>query len=272
MTDKTREPLPKLARNRPGCPKCDGCNQKSKTRTRTVSRRSGHDEFRQPVRRKGRLFTMLRRQHMLQILGVLCAVGSVLAQQPDAAQIAQERRQAELDAPKLVEVLELKPGMTVADVGSGFGAMTVVLGHWIGSGRVFATDITEHALRQTREYVNKEGLTNVAVIEGAEAATNLPDACCDAVFLRNVYHHITAVDAFNKSLVASLKPGGRLAIIDLEDRSGGRIPKGVPANRGGHGVPPGIVVHELKAAGLTHIRTSENWPPGEPTFLVLFRK
>jgi SAM-dependent methyltransferase len=76
--------------------------------------------------------------------------------------------------------------------------------------------------------VKKEGLTNVTVIEGAEAATNLPDACCDAIFLRNVYHHITAVDAFNRSLVASLKPGGRLAIIDLEDRSGGQIPKGVP--------------------------------------------
>ena len=178
---------------------------------------------------------MMRRQPLLQILVVLCAVGAVHAQQPDAAQIAQERRQAELDAPRLVEVLELKPGMTVADVGSGFGAMTVVLGHWIGSGRVFATDITEHALRQTREYAKKEGLTNVTVIEGAAAATNLPDACCDAIFLRNVYHHVTAVDAFNRSLVGSLKPGGRLAIIDLEDRSGGQIPKGVPANRGGHG-------------------------------------
>ena len=226
----------------------------------------------QPVRSEGRLFTMMGRQHLLQMLVVLCAVGAVHAQQPDAAQIAQERRQAERDAPKLVEVLELKPGMTVADVGSGFGAMTVVLGHWIGSGRVFATDVTEHALRQTREYVKKEGLTNVTVIEGAEAATNLPDACCDAIFLRNVYHHITAVDAFNRSLVASLKPDGRLAIIDLEDRSGGQIPKGVPANRGGHGVPPGIVVDELKAAGLTHIRTVEKWPPGEPTFLALFRK
>src|SRR5688572_15953435 len=73
---------------------------------------------------------MMRCQRLLQMLVVLCAVGAVRAEQPDAAQLAQERRQAELDAPKLVEVLELKPGMTVADVGSGFGAMTVVLGHW----------------------------------------------------------------------------------------------------------------------------------------------
>jgi SAM-dependent methyltransferase len=214
----------------------------------------------------------MRRQHVFQTLVLLCTVGAVHAQQPDAAQIAQERREAERDAPSLVEVLDLKPGMTVADVGSGFGAMTVVLGHRIGSGRVFATDITERALRQTQEYVKAEGLANVTVIEGAEAATNLPDGCCDAIFLRNVYHHITAVDAFNRSLVASLKPGGRLAIIDLEDRRGGQIPKGVPANRGGHGVPPQIVVDELKAAGLTHVRTTEGWPPGEPTFLALFRK
>ena len=103
---------------------------------------------------------MMRRHHVLQMLVVLCAVGAVHAQQPDAAQIAQERRQAERDVPKLVEVLELKPGMTAADVGSGFGTMTVVLGHWIGSGRVFATDITEHALRQTREYAV------LAVIDG----------------------------------------------------------------------------------------------------------
>ena len=105
---------------------------------------------------------------------------------------------------------------------------------------MFATDITENALRQTRNCMKREGLTNVTVIEGAEAATNLPDACCDAIVLRNVYHHITAVDAFNGSVVTSLKPGGRLATIELEDRRGGQIPNGVPANRGGHGVPPGM--------------------------------
>lgn len=198
------------------------------------------------------------------------AGGVLAAQAPDARQIAQERASAELDAPKLADVLELKPGMTVADVGSGNGAMTIVLGKWIGSGHVFATDVTEHALRETRDYVKREGLSNVTVIEGAVDATNLPAACCDAIFLRLVYHHLTAPEPFNKSLLASLKPGGRLAIIDGVPDKGSRLPAGVPANRIGHGVPPAVVVEELVAAGLTHVRTIDGWAP--PSFLVLFRK
>ena len=202
---------------------------------------------------------------------------TLAAQEPDAKQIAQERRQAELDAPKLVEVLELKPGMAVADIGSGGGAMTVVLGHWNRGGQVFATDITERALRNTREYAKMEGLTNVMVIEGAAAATNLPDECCDAVFLRHVYHHITDIAEFNKSLHTSLKPGGRLAIIDFEARrpNPAEIPKGVPANRMGHGIPPSVVIEEMTGAGFTYVRTIDAWPPGDKNpvgFLTLFRK
>ena len=165
--------------------------------------------------------------------------------------------------------------MTVADVGAGGGAITVVLGKWIGDGQVFATDIGERQLRVIREYVEKEGLKNVTVIEGAAAATNLPAACCDAIFMRDVYHHITAVEAFNKSLLASLKPGGRLAIIDFPPDPGSKLPNGVPANRGGHGIPYAVVIDEIKAAGFTHVRTIDNWPPGDKqaTFhLTLFTK
>ncbi len=216
----------------------------------------------------------MRPQLTFAALIAMTLVATLVAQpqEQDAREMAQERAQAELDAPKIVEVLELKPGMTVGDVGSGGGAMTVVLGKWIGPGRVFATDITPHALRWTREYVKKEGLNNVTVIEGAAVATNLPDACCDAVFLRHVYHHITEIDAFNKSLYASLKPGGLLAIIDFEARKGSPIPDGVPASRIGH---PAVVIEEMKATGFNYERTIDKWPPGDkiqPGFLTLFRK
>jgi predicted methyltransferase len=150
----------------------------------------------------------------------------------------------------------------------------VVLGKWLGpSGRVFATDITEHALRETRDYVKREGLTNVTVLEGAEAATNLPPACCDAIFMQNVYHHITQAEAFNRSLFASLKPGGRFAVIDIRAGRGSELFPGVNPNRGGHGIPPAIVESEVSAAGFTHVKTVDRWPgEKDAPFLVLFRK
>jgi hypothetical protein len=77
-----------------------------------------------------------------------------------------------------------------------------------------------------------------------------------------------------KSLAASLKPGGRLAVIDFPPRPNTEVPSGVPANRGGHGVPPEVVQREVGAA-LTHLKTLPAWSPtSEPAslFLVLFRK
>lgn len=196
------------------------------------------------------------------------------AQPPDAQQIAQERADAEADAPKLSAVLELEPGMTVADVGAGFGAMTVVLAKRDPKGRVIATDVVERQLAVIRDYVKREALDNVTVLEGGAASTNLPDACCDAIFLRNVYHHISQVEAFNRSLFAALKPGGRLAIIDAAPGSGSATPKGVPANREGHGIRAALVRDELAAAGFVVDRTIDTWPPDDktPAYLVLCRK
>jgi precorrin-6B methylase 2 len=215
---------------------------------------------------------MLRR--LLPFAAVLLTAALASAQPPDAKQIAQERAQAEVDAPKLSAVLGLEPGMTVADVGAGFGAMTVVLASLDKSGRVIATDIVERQLSVIRDYVKREGLENVTVLQSGAASTNLPDACCDAIFLRNVYHHLIEVAAYNRSLFAALKPGGRLAIIDAAPGSGSETPKGVPANREGHGIRASIVRDELTAAGFVVDRTIDKWPPDDkdPSYLVLFRK
>ena len=210
------------------------------------------------------------------LVAALLCVSRVYPQDDEyARQVAQERRQAESEAPQLAEVLGLRPGMTVADIGTGGGAMAIVLARLVGSGRVYATDVTERSLTTAREYAKKEGLTNITVIEGGTASTNLPNACCEALFLRNVYHHVTEPAAFNKSLYATAKPGARLAIIDAPPGNASDLPSGVPANRGGHGVPATVVIEELTAAGFAHVRTIQGWPPGDkyPTvFLALFEK
>jgi SAM-dependent methyltransferase len=210
------------------------------------------------------------------LAAVLCAAPAHAQDDDYARQVVQERRDAEFEAPQLAEVLGLKPGMTVADIGTGGGAMAMVLGRLVGtSGRVYATDLTQRSLTLTRAYAMKEGLTNITVIEGGAASTNLPDECCDALFLRNVYHHVGEPAAFNKSLYATAKPGARLAIIDAPPAKKSELPAGVPANRGGHGVPASVVLDELTAAGFVHVRTIQGWPPGDkyPTvFLALFEK
>jgi ubiquinone/menaquinone biosynthesis C-methylase UbiE len=218
----------------------------------------------------------MRRFPFVVITVIGLGLAGLSAQQfPEPGQVKQERARAELEVPYLVDLLRLKPGMTVADVGAGFGAHTVVLAKWIADGEVLATDIGQRQLTVIREYVAKEGVTNVTVLEGGVAATNLPVECCDAIFMRDVYHHITAADAFDKSLFASVKPGGRLAILDFVPEPGSKLPAGVPENRGGHGIPTAVVEAELKAAGFTHLQTIDRWPRGnqrEDLFLVLFMK
>ena len=202
---------------------------------------------------------------------VVCA--TIAAQQ--TALTDAQIKSAEVEVPRLLELLELKPGMTVADVGAGFGAWTMRLARAIGpSGRVYATDLGAAQLAALRDATARERLNNVTIIEGAVSSTNLPALCCDAILIRDAYHHFTQPDALIKSLAASLKPGGRLAVIDFPPRPSTEVPAGVPANRGGHGVPSDVVEREVRGE-LTHVRTITAWSPAsEPAslFLVLFRK
>jgi ubiquinone/menaquinone biosynthesis C-methylase UbiE len=182
---------------------------------------------------------------------------------------------AELEVPQLVKLLNLKPGMRVADVGAGFGAWTVQFAKAVGSsGHVYATDIGAAQLASLRDYTKREGLTNVTVIEGAADMTNLPAQCCDAILIRDAYHHLTQPEKIVASLAAALKPGGRLAVIDFPPRPNTEVPAGVLANRGGHGVPPEVVEREGGVV-LTHVQTIAKWAPeSQPNslFLVLFQK
>jgi predicted methyltransferase len=216
------------------------------------------------------------RRRCAYIVCLLFALPTAQASQRPAGVVRQEREQAAREVPQLAELLALKPGMIVADVGAGGGAMSVVMAKWLGpSGRVYATDIRAEQLAEIRDAVAQDASSNVVVLEGAESSTNLPSECCDAIFLRDVYHHLTNPDEFDASLLAALKPGGRLAIMDFPPEPRSTIPAGVLADRGGHGIPVSIVLTEVMSAGFRHLRTMSRWPPNDDRgrlFLVMFEK
>ena len=92
------------------------------------------------------------------LAAALLCVSRLYAQDDDyARQVAQERRQAESEAPQLAELLGLRPGVTVADIGTGGGAMAMVLGRLVGSARVYATDITQRSLTTARNTPRRKG-------------------------------------------------------------------------------------------------------------------
>ena len=213
-----------------------------------------------------------RRTGIALALAVLVIVRG-LAQQTGLTDA--QLKSAEIEMPRLAEMLMLQPGMTVADVGAGFGAWTTRFAGSVGpQGRVYASDLGAAQLTALRESVRRERLNNVTVVEAGVSSTNLPPLCCDVILIRDAYHHFTSPDEIARSLAASLKPGGRLAVIDFPPRPNTDVPAGVRANRRGHGVPPEIVQEEVGTV-LTHVRTVLDWSPeSQPAslYLVLFRK
>jgi len=198
----------------------------------------------------------------LFLLGLACAAG-VLAGQAHGNAVEEVAR--------LAALMEWKPGTVAADIGAGEGEYTFAAVERVGvSGKVFATEIDAKKLAELRGAVAKRKLGNVVVVESKEADTGLPTGCCDAIFLRHVYHHLTKPVEFDANLVRSLKPGGRLAIIDFAPRAGLDPVEGVPSNRGGHGIPQKIVIEELSAAGLRVEKIVNDWP--ENSYCVLFVK
>ncbi len=142
------------------------------------------------------------------------------------------------EAERVMKLLDIRPGMAVADIGAGSGYYTVRLAPRVGpSGRVYAEDIVPEYLRKLRERVRGEGLGSVTVALGEPHDPRLPANSIDLALLVHMYHEIEQPYGLLHNLRRALRPGGRVAIIDL-DRPTAR-----------HGTPPGLLRCELARAG-----------------------
>ena len=181
-------------------------------------------------------------------------------------------RAAADETEQIADALRLAPGMRVADVGAGDGEWSVELARRVGeSGHVFATEVDEDDLEQTRDRLEQTGLGNSTVILGDQNDTGLPAGCCDAILLRLVYHHFTDPAPMRASLRRALKPGGLLAVIDILPQSHWRELEGVP-DRGGHGIDPEELLAEMTGDGFEEVERYDDWGEEEDHYCIVFRR
>lgn len=141
------------------------------------------------------------------IAGVMGMGGADWLTRPERAQ--EEQPEKALDA------LEIKPGSVVGDVGAGVGYFTEKLARRVGpNGKVYANDIQPEMLVQLRKNMAKLGIGNVQTVVGAEDDPHLPVNTLDLILLVDVYHEFSKPQAMLRHMRESLKPGGRLVLLE----------------------------------------------------------
>jgi len=133
-----------------------------------------------------------------------------------AGWLERPEREAEEEPARAIEALDIKPGMTVADIGAGSGYYTVRLARKVGAdGKVYATDIQVGMLSMIQRRAAIEKLTNIVPVLGAADDPKLPPGSVDLALMVDVYHELAAPQAFVRRLREALKPDGRLVLIEF---------------------------------------------------------
>jgi ubiquinone/menaquinone biosynthesis C-methylase UbiE len=121
---------------------------------------------------------------------------------------------------ELIEALNIPPGAVVADIGSGTGYYTWRLARQVGAkGRVYAVDVQESMLDETRKTVQAHKMTNVEYVLATAVSPRLPDRSVDFAFIAYAYHEFGDPDSTMAAIRRALKPGGRVLILEYAKES-----------------------------------------------------
>ncbi|MFG0316047.1 MAG: class I SAM-dependent methyltransferase [Planctomycetota bacterium JB042] len=128
-----------------------------------------------------------------------------------------ESREVFRERSRILEVLALRPGLDVADVGAGTGLFTLPMARAVGpDGVVHAVEIAPNFIAHVEERAAAEGLSNVRTVLCTESDARLEAGSVDLVFVCDTYHHFAYPASTLGSLRRALRPGGRLVVVDFE--------------------------------------------------------
>jgi ubiquinone/menaquinone biosynthesis C-methylase UbiE len=159
---------------------------------------------------------------------------------------------------QIAELMDLRPGMHIADVGAGNGEFSEELARRVGdAGHVYATEVDDGKVKKIRKRINKSGLFNMSVVEGDSDDANLPEACCDAILLRYVYHHMSDPGDMCESLRRSLRPDGLLVIVEKDEF--------------GDGIPSDELIAAMIGFGFEVVSQHPEWGGHHDSYGTVFR-
>ena len=161
---------------------------------------------------------------------------------------------------KVIEAIDLKHGMSIADIGAGGGYYCLRFADIAGKkGKVYAVDKNKRYLDSIRYFANGRGLNNIVTILPERSNINLPDKGLDYIFMRNVTHHLPARAAYFSRLRSYLKSNGQIIIIDYDRK---RFWK----RSSSHYLPRKTIINEMDEAGYEIFREFDFLP--EQNFII----
>lgn len=177
-----------------------------------------------------------------------------------------ERSERELEEmpDTALDAIGVRPGMVIADVGAGVGYFSIRMAKRVGpDGKVFANDVQPEMLTMLRERAAKARVNNIETVLGTEADPKLPRGAMDIILLVDVYHEFSQPQSMLRKLKASLKPDGRLVLLEYR-KEDPRIPI-----RPEHKMSVAEVKAELSAEGLQFDKVIEDLPRQH---ILIFKK
>ena len=169
-------------------------------------------------------------------------------------------RDERLQINRVMDILGITTGKSVADVGAGSGWFTIRASHRVSdTGTVYAVDINPEAIRYIDERVKKENIRNVKTVLSKPDDPALPDNSVDAVLFLKAYHEIADPQTLLRNLRKSLRAGAKIGIIDRD------------GNGETHGVARDVVVREASQAGYSIAGQYDFVKPDHVDYFLVFR-